>query len=90
MLHTLLYESEHDQFVTEVIMYLAGGFISFIISVYIIRAIFNIPTFIKLQKAQMKLLEEIAKSQGVDSAKVQGIISETVGWNDVPTQSVQK
>ena len=89
MLHTLLYESEHDQFVMEVIMYLMGGFVGFIVSVYIVRAIFNIPKFIKLQSAQMRLLEEIAKHQGVDSATVRGIISETAGWNDAPVQNVQ-
>jgi hypothetical protein len=53
------------------------GIVLFFISIYIIRAIFNIPSIIKLHKAQVRLLEEMAKTQGVDSQKVQTIMSET-------------
>lgn len=50
----------------------------FFIGIYIIRAVFNIPSIIKLHKAQVRLLEELTKSQpGADKAKVQTIMSET-------------
>jgi hypothetical protein len=87
MLNMLLYQSEREEFITELVLYLFCGFIGFIICVYIVRAIFNIPKFIKLQKAQVRLLEEMAKNQGVDGKKVQSIISETYGWEGAPAQS---
>jgi hypothetical protein len=55
----------------------------FFISLFIFRSIFNIPSFLRYQRAQMKLLEEIAKQQGVDGTKVQSIVSETIGWEGI-------
>jgi hypothetical protein len=51
--------------------------ILFIISVYVVRLIFNIPGIVRLHKAQVRLLEQMAKTQGVDSEIVEGIITET-------------
>lgn len=59
-------------------------YIFFLIHLYIFRAIFKIPSFLKYQKAQVRLLEELAKTQGVDGTKVQSIISETYGWDGAP------
>lgn len=47
------------------------------------RAVLSIPTFLRYQKAQIKLLQEIAKTQGVDGTKVQGIISESIEWSSM-------
>jgi len=58
----------------------------FLLHLYIFRAIFNIPTFLQLQKTQIKLLREMAKTQGVDAVKVNNIISEIEGW-ETSTQS---
>jgi hypothetical protein len=61
-------------------VYFIIAFGVFLISLYIFRSIFNIPSFLRYQKAQIRLLEEIAKTQGVDQTKVQSIISESIGW----------
>ena len=90
MLNTLLYQTEREEFITQLVLYLFCGFIGFIISVYIVRAIFNIPKFVRLQKAQVRLLEEIAKNQGVDGKTVQGIISETYGWDGAPQSATSQ
>ena len=67
---------------------LAHGFIFlivayglFIANLYIFRSIFNIPRFLRCQKAQLRILEEIAKNQGVDNTKIANIISESDGWS---------
>jgi len=52
----------------------------FFINLYIFRSIFNIPTFLEYQKAQIRLLEEISKRQAVVDKPVDGIVSETQGW----------
>ncbi len=54
----------------------------FIICVYIVRAVFDIPRIVRLHKAQVRLLEEIAKNQGVDGTKVKSIITERNGWDN--------
>ena len=53
-----------------------------LVSLYIIRAIFNIPSILRMHKAQVKLLEQIAKSQGVEPGEVKTIITEMQqgGW----------
>lgn len=81
MYHPVLAQAGSNEFATQVIAYLAAAFGGFFISLYIFRAIFNIPTFLRYQKAQIRLLEEIAKTQGVDNKKVKHIISESVGWD---------
>ncbi|HTD39181.1 MAG TPA: hypothetical protein VK671_01075 [Mucilaginibacter sp.] len=69
-----------SDFAAQMIIYLAVAIGIFLIGIYIFRSIFNIPSFLRYQRAQIRLLEEIAKKQGVDDAKVQNIISESVGW----------
>ena len=74
-----------DQFITAILIYLVVSFVIFLIAVYIVRAIFDLPRIVRLQKAQVRLLEEIAKAQGVEGGKVSSIISEikineSEGW----------
>ncbi len=45
--------------------YIVAYAISFLIAVFVTRAIFSIPKFLKLQKAQLQVLTEIAIQQGV-------------------------
>lgn len=52
----------------------------FLISLYIIRAVFNIPTLLRYHKAQIKLLELLAKSQKADEDTVKKIIRESVDY----------
>ncbi len=66
--------------ITHLVTYLCVMLIILFILLYIFRSIFNIPSFLRYQKAQIRLLEEIAKKQGVDDSKVQSIISESIGW----------
>lgn len=70
-------------FTNTLFAYFMGLVIVFFIGLYIFRAVFNIPSFLRYQKAQIRLLEEIAKNQGVDSAKVQSIISESIEWESM-------
>lgn len=72
-----------DEFVMTMFMYFCVVVAVFFICIYIFRSVFNIPTFLRYQKAQIKLLEEIAKTQGVDGKKVQGIISESIEWESM-------
>ena len=58
------------------------GVVGFFIVIYLIRAIFNIPTMVRLQRAQVRLLEEMAKKQGVEEEKVKTIIAET-NWESL-------
>jgi len=76
-----------NPFPYQVVMYPALAFGAFVATLYLFRSIFNIPSFLRYQKAQIRLLEEIAKIQGVDGTKVQSIISETHGWDSVPAQN---
>ena len=76
-----------NDFASAVILYLFVSIIIFFIGLYIFRAVFNIPTFLRYQRTQIRLLEEMAKTQGVDNTKVQSIISENMGWEGTPTQS---
>jgi hypothetical protein len=69
-----------DDFLKLLVIYLAVLFGLFLVCVYITRAIFCIPRFLRYQRAQIKLLEEIAKVQGVDNKKVQTIIKESIEW----------
>lgn len=44
-----------------------------ILSIFIARAIFSIPTIVKNLRAQTKLLNEIARAQGVDDETIRVI-----------------
>jgi hypothetical protein len=48
-----------------------------ILGVFITRLIFSIPAFLRLQKAQVKLLSEIAVKSGVEPDKISGILNES-------------
>lgn len=73
-----------DNFYFRIFIGIVVLYIFFFIHLYIFRAIFKIPSFLKYQKAQVRLLEELAKTQGVEASKVQNIISETYGWEGAP------
>jgi hypothetical protein len=66
-----------------IILYLVLYAIGFLISVIIMRAIFSIPTIIKNQKAQTRLLAEIALQQGIEKTTVNRILNEA-GVNRLP------
>lgn len=53
--------------------YLVGYIIVFLISVFIIRAIFQIPTIVEYQKKQYMILRQIAHKLGVEEDKIQDI-----------------
>lgn len=74
---TLAYEDPTNQFLGELALWGIGIFIGFLISVYIIRAIFDIPTIVRMHKAQVRLLEQIAKQQGVEEKIISTIITES-------------
>ena len=59
-----------------IIGYLAITIVVFLISIAIMRAVFSIGTFIKLQRAQVQLLAEIAYRQGVSEEKITRITTE--------------
>ena len=87
-MHThVLAQGISKEFAFEVVLYFGIAFCILVVMLYLFRAIFNIPSFLRYQKAQIRLLEEIAKTQGVDNAKVESIVSETYGWDDAPKQS---
>jgi len=79
---TLILIVMRDEFIGQLLLYFIVLFGLFLVSLYIFRSVFNIPTFLKYQRAQIKLLEELAKKQGVDDSKVTSIISESIGWAD--------
>jgi hypothetical protein len=87
MLSTILGQAIGNQVAFQVFLYFALAVGVFIGTLYLFRSIFNIPSFLRYQKAQIRLLEEIAKTQGVDGKTVQGIISKTQGWETTPGQS---
>jgi hypothetical protein len=67
-----------DEFVKTMVIWGIVMFVLFLIGIYIVRAVFNIPSILKLHKAQVRLLEELAKSQpGTDQEKVKTIMTET-------------
>jgi hypothetical protein len=86
MLTTIFAQAVSDEFIFHVILYLALAFSIFVAILYLFRSIFNIPSFLRYQKAQIRLLEEIAKTQGVDGKTVEGIVSESQGWDSAPVQ----
>jgi len=79
----------NNEFANQLVIYLCVAFFGFIVSLYLFRAIFNIPSFLRYQKAQVRLLQEIAKTQGVENSKVQSIVSESIGWGTSPEQHAQ-
>jgi len=50
-----------------VFLYIIGYIIAFVVAVFVTRAIFSIPKFLRLQTAQLEILMEIAKQQGVNA-----------------------
>ncbi|MGN6396884.1 MAG: hypothetical protein ACTHMI_15040 [Mucilaginibacter sp.] len=67
-----------DEFKQALLIWGIVTLIGFFITIYIIRAVFNIPSILRLHKAQVRLLEEMAKAQpGVDQERVRTVISET-------------
>jgi len=71
-----------EEFYTQLFICFAIGFICFLVTVFIVRWIFNIPTILRYHKAQIKLLEQMAKQQGVDQSKVGKIIAESTVWEE--------
>jgi hypothetical protein len=67
-----------QEFKQAILWYSVICIVIFFVFIYIIRAVFKIPTIVRCHKAQVKLLEEIAKNQGVDPATIQSI---TTGLN---------
>jgi len=61
-----------------VILYVMVCIGAFIAGIFITRAIFSIPKFLRLQEAQLQVLTEIAKKHGV-SANVLFVIHENLG-----------
>jgi hypothetical protein len=90
MYNVIVWQLADRQYADRVLLYLFVGYAIFFIHLYIFRAIFNIPSFLRHQKVQIRLLEEIAKTQGVDSDKVQHIISETYGWDGTSQSTASK
>jgi hypothetical protein len=72
------------QFASELVLWLVFGYLAIIIHLYIIRAIFNIPRFLRYQKAQIRLLEQLAKTQGVDDKEIKTIVHESTIWDTEP------
>ncbi|MBB5397180.1 hypothetical protein [Mucilaginibacter sp. AK015] len=66
-----------NEFNKAMIMYGIVLFGIFLVLVAITRLIFAIPRFLRYQRAQLKLLEQIAKSQGVEEKKVNDIMSKS-------------
>ena len=56
-----------------IIVAIIGYIIVFFIAVFITRAIFSIPKFLKLQEAQLQIITELAKQQGVKSEVIKSI-----------------
>jgi len=84
-------ESPIDGILAHAFLFLIFGYGIFFAHLYIFRSIFNIPRFLRYQKAHLRLLEEMAKNQGVDSRKVANIITESEGWEGPNQQAgVQK
>jgi hypothetical protein len=71
----------------QVLLYILIPIGVFFGGLYIFRSIFNIPSFLRYQKAQIRLLEQIAKKQGVEDSKLESIISEAHGWDSAPTSA---
>ena len=62
-----------DNFYFRIFIAIVVLYIFFFIHVYIFRAIFKTPSFLKYQKAQVPLLEELAKTQGVEASKFKAL-----------------
>lgn len=60
----------------ELILPVLGYIMAFFIAVFITRAIFSIPKFLKMQKAQTQLLIELAKKTGCDRERIDSIEAE--------------
>lgn len=55
---------------------LLGYGIVFVIGIFITRAIFSIPKFLRIKEAELKILSEIAIKNGVEPDKISGIINQ--------------
>ena len=67
-------------------VYLILSVIGFLLSIYITRAIFSIPAFLRHIKAQTLLLTNIAEKLGVDSNQARKIYYEAENMNFVPVK----
>ncbi len=68
--------NKNDELIFSFVGYAIGFIVLSVIVIFITRAIFSIPQFLKMQKAQVKLLSEIAIKNGVEPDKISGIINE--------------
>ena len=58
------------------VAYLILCVILFLIAVVITRAIFSIPTFLRIQRAKLQVLTEIALQQGVKADTLRSILAQ--------------
>jgi len=63
--------------------YIIGYGIAFLIGIFLTRAIFSIPKFLRIQQAQVQILTEIAIQQGVKSE----ILEIIHGHNELTTRN---
>ncbi|MEO8886668.1 MAG: hypothetical protein ABI367_11435 [Mucilaginibacter sp.] len=69
-----------NDFQSALIIYFLVLIAVILVLIFITRLIFAIPTFLRYQRGQIRLLEEIAKKQGVEEKTVKNIISESIEW----------
>ncbi|MDP9078645.1 MAG: hypothetical protein M3O71_14535 [Bacteroidota bacterium] len=72
------------------IAYIFGYIIAFLIGVFTTRAIFSIPTFLRIQRAKLQVLTEIALQQGVKADIIRSIFLQNgVGAREKTTQEIK-
>ncbi|EHQ26592.1 hypothetical protein BDD43_0607 [Mucilaginibacter gracilis] len=59
-----------------IILTLIGYFIAFLVGILMIRALFIVPQFLRIKKAKLKILSEMAIQNGVEPDKIMDIINE--------------
>jgi hypothetical protein len=72
-----MYQDNTDAF----LMYLLYA-VAFIVSIFITRAIFSIPKFLRYQRAQIKLMALVAHQNGIAEERIQKILRESDGSTD--------
>jgi len=63
--------------------YIVAYVLCFLVAIFITRAIFSVPKFLKLQKAQLQVLTEIAVQQGVKAEVLRKIYSNNELQDDI-------
>lgn len=58
-----------QDFIVAIVLYA----IAFIVAIFVTRAIFSIPKFLKLQQAQLQIMTELARQQGVNNEIIKSI-----------------